>query len=203
MTKQRNEFRQTLIRFIDDAYQMENQIAQVLQRQIDLTGDHPEVQSRLTQHLAETELQRKRMQQRLEAYHTSPSRLKEAASAVMGNMVGLTGAMRPEMLSRNLRDDYVTEHMEISTYTLLIAAARAFGDDETVRMAEMSLKEEIAMAEWIFARLEVACYADLEKEGIRIADRFVKEAKAGPSLRVTFEPLKDVQDARAAQHRKT
>jgi ferritin-like metal-binding protein YciE len=194
-------FQQMLIQFIQDAYAMENEIAQTLHRQVDGMGDHPHIRAMLVQHLAETELQRKRMAQRLEAYGEMPSAVKGAPSEVLGNITDPAGALRPEWLSRTLRDDYVTEHLEIASYSLLIAAARAYGDDETVRVAELSLKEEIGMASRISARLEAACFMDLQKQGVAVSERFIKAAMAAPSLRVTFEPLKDVQYARSIHHR--
>jgi ferritin-like metal-binding protein YciE len=186
-----------LIGYIQDAYAMENEIAQVLQRQIDVSGKHPEIQAKLTQHLAETELQRKRMEQRLAAYDTTPSMVKGAASAIMGNVVGLTGALRGDMLTRNMRDDYVTEHLEIAAYTLLITTARACGDEETARQAELSLREEVAMADWIFQHLPITLVADLQDQGVEIPRSAIDDAR-GPSMRVTFEPLKDVQAMRHA-----
>lgn len=189
MTQEKNEaLKARLIAGIQEAYAMENEIAQVLQRQIDISGDHPEVQSKLTQHLAETELQRKRMVQRLEAYDVSPSLLKGAASLVAGNVVGLQGALKPEPLSGNMRDDYMTEHMEIATYASLIAVARAYGDEDTIKAAEASMKEEIAMADWIIQHLEVAVYADLQQKGVEIPEAAVTAART-PSFRVMFEPI--------------
>lgn len=186
-----------LIGYIQDAYAMENEIAQVLQRQIDASGAHPEVQAKLTQHLAETELQRKRMEQRLAAYGTTPSMVKGAASAIMGHLAGLTGALRGDMLTRNMRDDYVTEHLEVAAYTLLVSTARACGDAETARLAELSLREEVAMADWIFRHLPIALFADLRDQGVEVPRGAIDEAHR-PAVRVTFEPLEDVQDKRHA-----
>jgi ferritin-like metal-binding protein YciE len=189
-----------LVGHLQEAHAMETEITQVLHQQIALMDAHPEVQAKLTQHLAETELQRKRMAQRLAAYEHNPSMIKGAASMVLGNVVGLRGAMRGDLLSANLQDDYVTEHMEIATYTRLIAVARACGDEETVKVAQLSLNEEIAMAEWLFARLPIAAYADLQAQGEEIPQDMLADARVGPSMRVTFDPLKDVQEARHASH---
>jgi ferritin-like metal-binding protein YciE len=192
--------RDRLITFIEDAYAMELQIAETLRRHIEQGATAPlEIQARMSQHLAETELQAKRMRQRLEAYGRDPSALKTTGGQIVGNLMGLMGAVRPDSLSRNLRDDYVTEHLEIAAYTLLIAAARAAGDDETIAAAEASLREEVVMAEFLLHHLPEGLFVALEHEGIGIPAAAHAEATEGPQLHVTFEPLKDVQDARASR----
>lgn len=186
-----------LIGYIQDAYAMEDEIVRVLRRQIEALEAHPEVQARLTQHLAETELQRKRMAQRLAAYDTAPSTFQAATSAIAGTAIGLAGSLRPDMLARNLLDDYVTEHHEIAAYTMLMAMARACDDEETARQAEQSLQEEVRMADWLFRRLPIALFADLQGQGVAVPKGAIDEAK-GPSVRVTFDPLEDVQARRHA-----
>lgn len=199
-----NDLTQRLITFIEDAYVMEEQIAQVLRRHIEQGAAAPrDLQARMRQHLAETELQAKRMRQRLEAHGRDPSALKTTGGQLLGNVIGLAGALRPDSLARNLRDDYVTEHLEIAAYTMLIAAARAAGDEATIAAAEASLREEVLMAEFLYKRLPEGLFLALEQEGIPIPAPMHQEAAEGPRLHITFEPLKDVQDARAATKKRT
>ncbi len=196
------QLKERLIALIEDAYVMEVQIAGTLRRHIDQAATAPaDIRRRLEQHVAETELQAKRMVQRLEAYGRDPSTLRATGGQVVGNLLGLLGALRPDTLSRNLRDDYVTEHLEIAAYTMLIAAARVAGDEETIKAAEASLREEVLMAEFLHKRLPEGLFFSLEQEGITIPAPMHAEAANGPRLHITFEPLKDVQDARAA-HKK-
>lgn len=192
-----------LITFIEDAYVMEEQIAQTLRRHIEQATAAPAViRRRMQQHLAETEVQAKRMRQRLEAHGRDPSTLKTTGGQLVGNVVGLMGALRPDTLSRNMRDDYVTEHLEIAAYTMLIAAARAAGDDATIKAAEASLREEVLMADFLYQHLPEGLFASFEQEGIPIPAPMHAEAVRGPRLHITFEPLKDVQDARAASKKR-
>jgi ferritin-like metal-binding protein YciE len=44
---------------------------------------------------------------------------------------------------------YTFEHFEISSYTALIAAAKAAGDQQTASVCEAILSEEQAMADWL------------------------------------------------------
>jgi ferritin-like metal-binding protein YciE len=41
------------------------------------------------------------------------------------------------------------EAMEVASYTILIAAAKAVGDQETARVCEEILREEEAMEDWL------------------------------------------------------
>jgi ferritin-like metal-binding protein YciE len=165
---QNNQANEKLIAYIQDAYAMENQIVQVLEQQVAQTEQVPDIQARIEQHLEETRLHRDRMAARLQAYNQDPSAIKGLGSALMGNMMGLMQGMRPDSLARTARDDYVTEHLEIAAYILLITSARAFGDEETARAGELNLRDEIAMQNWLAQNLPDVCLRALEQEGVAV-----------------------------------
>ena len=48
---------------------------------------------------------------------------------------------------------YVFENLEIASYTVLIATAKAAGDAETRKICEQILLQEQAMADWLKAHL--------------------------------------------------
>jgi ferritin-like metal-binding protein YciE len=48
---------------------------------------------------------------------------------------------------------YVFENLEIATYTVIIAAAKAAGDTVTAAECEKILEQEKAMAQWILEHL--------------------------------------------------
>lgn len=182
------DLKNKLIGYIEDAYALENQIVEVLEKQVQLTANVPELNGRIKQHLAETQVQRRRMEERLEAYGRSPSAIKGVVSNIMGNVAGVTAGMRGDALSRAIRDDYVTEHLEIAGYTLLIDTARLVGDEETVKAAQLTLKEEIAMQEWCAQNLDTALLLDFKAENIDISATQRETIGQGPKLHVTFEP---------------
>ena len=163
------EQRHKLVSYIQDAHALENQIVQVLEQHAAQAADFPQIQAQIQRHLEETRQHRDRMAQRLEAYGESPSAIKAAGSTLMGNMMGAVSGLRPESLARNARDEYVTEHLEIAAYILLITSARAFGDEETVRAAELNLRDEIAMQQWLAQNLPMVCLLNLEQEGVPIS----------------------------------
>ena len=58
---------------------------------------------------------------------------------------------------------YVFENLEIATYTVLIAAAKAVGDTETQKTCEKILPQEVAMAEWLKEHLPELTQAFLDR----------------------------------------
>jgi ferritin-like metal-binding protein YciE len=188
-----------LVKYIEDAYTMEHQIVQTLQRHVDQAKDFPTVQQRLREHLAATEQHKQRMEARLKAFGKSPSGLKEALSGFMGTTIGAVSDTRSDTLAMNARDEYVTEHLEIAAYTLLITAARAFGDEETVRACELNLRDEIDMQTWLAQHLPEAALLTLQQDGITIPQTAWDLSRLAQSggVRAMF-PATDTQPATPA-----
>lgn len=188
MAQNLDELRNKLIGYIEDAYALEDQIEQVLTNQVALTANHPEIQQKIRQHLAETQLQKKRMAQRLESYGRTPNVVKNVVGNIQGTVVGMAAGLRGDALSRAMRDDYVTEHLEIAAYTLLITTAELVGDMETVKAAKETLKEEIAMQSWLAEHLAGSLLLDFQDQKVEIPAGGRQIVDEGPRLTVTFEP---------------
>jgi ferritin-like metal-binding protein YciE len=168
-TQNDGDQRHKLVAYIQDAYALENQIVQVLEQHAKQAADFPQIQAQIQRHLEETKQHRARMEARLQAYGEQPSAIKDMGSTLMGGMAGAMAGLRPDTLARNARDEYVTEHLEIAAYVLLITSARAFGDEETVQAAEMNLRDEIAMQQWLAQNLPLVCLLTLQQEGLTIS----------------------------------
>lgn len=61
----------------------------------------------------------------------------------------LSGVFAGDEVMKGSLASYTFEHMEIASYTILIAAARSLNETEIVRVCEENLREEMAMAEWL------------------------------------------------------
>lgn len=190
------KLQEKLVKYIEDAYAMENQIIQTLQRHVDQAKDFPTVQSRVREHLAATEQHKQRMEARLKAYGKSPSNIKEALSSFMGSTVGAMSGTRTDTLAMNARDEYVTEHLEIAAYTLLITAARALGDEETVRACELNLRDEIDMQTWLAQHLPEAALLTLQQDGITIPQQAWDLSQQAQSM--GMQAMFPATDARSA-----
>jgi ferritin-like metal-binding protein YciE len=193
------KLRDKLVKYIEDAYAMENQIIQTLQRHVDQAKDVPTVQSHIREHLAATEQHKQRMEARLKAYGKSPSGMKEALSSFMGNTAGAMSGARSDTLAMNARDEYVTEHLEIAAYTLLITTARALGDEDTVRACELNLRDEIEMQSWLAQHLPEAALLTLQQDGITIPQQAWDLAQRAQTAgaQAMFPPATDTQPTAA------
>lgn len=65
----------------------------------------------------------------------------------------LGGPMMSDEVIKGAIAGYVFENVEIATYTVLIAAAKAAGDLQTVAACEQIFPQEKAMAQWLLAHL--------------------------------------------------
>lgn len=134
-----------LVKHIDEAYAMEQNVLRMLDGMIGTTDDAT-LRSDLEHHKLETELQAERLKARLEAHGESPSTVREVGGVLAALMKGVVDKARSEKAGRNVRDGYATEHMEIASYELLERVAERAGDAETAAVARQNRDEEQQMA---------------------------------------------------------
>jgi ferritin-like metal-binding protein YciE len=154
-----------LVKHIDEAYAMEQNVLRMLDGMIETTDD-PEMKTNLVHHRAETEQHADRLKSRLQAHDATPSMIKEAGGIVGAMMKGVVDMARNEKAGRNARDGYATEHMEIAAYQLLERVATRAGDEETAQVARTNRADEEAMARTIDASWEKATELSLKEEGV-------------------------------------
>jgi ferritin-like metal-binding protein YciE len=156
-----------LVKHIDEAYAMEQNVLRMLDGMISTTDD-PEIKRDLQQHKLETQQHADRMEKRLRAHDASPSMVKEAGGVVGALMKSVLDMARPEKAGRNARDGYAAEHMEIASYELLKRIAQKAADDETVTACDEIIAEEQAMAETIAANWDKFSELSLREEGVPV-----------------------------------
>jgi ferritin-like metal-binding protein YciE len=158
--------KQQLVKHIDEAYAMEQNVLRMLDGMIQTTDDQA-IRDELREHKLQTERHAERMKQRLEAHEASPSMVKEIggmAGALMKSVVDMT---RSEKAARNARDGYATEHLEIAAYQLLERIATQAGDEETAEAARENRKDEEAMAKKFDANWDRFAELALEEQGVK------------------------------------
>lgn len=161
------ELQGQLIKHIDEAHAMEQNVLRMLDGMISTTDD-PEILDALEHHKMQTQGHADRMAQRLEAHDASPSTVKQ-----IGGVLGALAKMpldlvRGEKAGRNARDGYATEHLEIAGYELLRRIAQKAGDEETATVAEEIIEEERAMAKLIEQNWDKFATLSLQEEGITV-----------------------------------
>ena len=162
-----DQLRAQLIKHIDEAHALEQNVLQMLDGMISTTDD-PEILDALEHHRLQTQNHADRMAQRLEAHDTAPSTVKQVGG-VLGVLAKLPlDFVRGEKAGRNARDGYATEHLEIASYELLRRIARMAGDEETAAAAAEIIAEEQAMAKVIEEHWDKFVEISLREEGVRV-----------------------------------
>ena len=161
------QLQEQLIKHIDEAHAMEENVLRMLDGMISTTDD-PEILDALEHHKLQTQGHADRMAQRLEAHDAMPSTVKQ-----LGGVIGALAKMpldfvRGEKAGRNARDGYATEHMEIASYELLSRIAQKAGDEATATAAREIIEEERAMAKVIEQNWDKFAELSLQEEGITV-----------------------------------
>jgi ferritin-like metal-binding protein YciE len=163
------ELENQLVKHIDEALAMEQNVLRMLDSMISTTDD-PGIKDVIREHKLETEKQADRMQRRLEAHGASPSTVREAAGIAQALMKSVLDMTRTEKAGRNARDAYATEHLEIAAYQLLERIAMRAGDEETAVAARESRAEEEAMAAKLESNWDRFAELSLVEAGVPIAE---------------------------------
>jgi ferritin-like metal-binding protein YciE len=161
------QLKDQLIKHIDEAHAMEQNVFQMLDDMISTTDD-PEILDALEHHKMQTQGHADRMAARLEAHGATPSAVKQ-----LGGVLGVLAKMpldfvRGEKAGRNARDGYATEHLEIASYELLRRIAQKAGDEETATAARDIIVEEKAMAAVIDQNWDRFAELSLREEGVTV-----------------------------------
>jgi ferritin-like metal-binding protein YciE len=141
--------REHLLDWLRDAHAMEQQAEQMLKAQSARIDNYPQIKARIDQHIEETLGQQRLLEGCLERLGGLPSAVKDAMGKVTAFGQAFGGMFASDEIVKGAMAGYVFEHMEIASYTALIAAADHAGDSETRRVCEQILPQEEAMAKWL------------------------------------------------------
>ena len=161
------QLEEQLIKHIDEAYAMEQNVLRMLDGMISTTDD-PEILDALEHHKMETTRHSDRMKARLEAHDAQPSGVKQVGGILQALAKMPLDMVRGEKAGRNARDGYTTEHMEIASYELLRRIAEKAGDEETARVATEIIGEEKKMADLIAGNWDKFAELSLREEGVTV-----------------------------------
>jgi ferritin-like metal-binding protein YciE len=123
--------------WLRDAHAMEEQAITMLTSQSRRLENYPELKARIDRHLQETRDQ------------AASSAIKDISGKIVAIGQGLSGLFVSDEVVKGSLASYTFEHMEIASYKILIAAADYAGDQETKRICETILQQEVEMAEWL------------------------------------------------------
>ncbi len=167
MTQRGFELNEKVVDYIKDAHAMESNSLMMLKSMLKTTTDG-EMLSLIEHHIGETEQHESRLRERLDALGEDTSKVRETGALLGATFKGIIDQMRTEKPSRNTRDAFVTESLEIAAYELLQRLADRAGDQQTAEIARRNLQDEKAMADKISATWDKAIDLTLAEEGLSV-----------------------------------
>lgn len=153
-----------LTTWLNSAHAMEQSLAQVLENHAKDAKDHPEMRSRLEEHVIETRGHAERLEECLRLLGEKPSTVKTAMGNLMGMLQGASTGMFRDELVKNVLADYASEHFEIACYRSLISAAEAADQPDIAEICAEILEEEEAMAAWLEEHIDEVTVTVLQQQ---------------------------------------
>ena len=167
-----SEIQSIYVTALRNTHALEMEALQIMERQVERLERYPEMAQALRRHISETEQQRQRIEDALASFGESPSALKETVMGFMGNMAALAHTPASDEILKNTFANHAFENYEVAAYKSLITITEAAGQTRFVTGFQQSLREEQAMARFIFDNVEMITrkYLSLEASGQK-ADR--------------------------------
>ncbi|PDT44369.1 ferritin-like domain-containing protein [Sinorhizobium fredii] len=135
--------------WLRDAHAMEEQAITMLTSQSSRLENYPDLKAQIDRHLKETRDQIAMLDRCLERTGGGASSIKDIAGKIVAFGQGLSELFVNDEVVKGSLAGYTFEQMEIASYKILIAAAEYTGDQETKRVCEAILRQELAMAQWL------------------------------------------------------
>lgn len=135
----RNAF---LTDWVKDAYSMEMSLVTVLEKQSREIDSNPQMRTGISQHLDRTRQHVELLRDRLQAMGESVSGIKPTDPLQFLHQRTDGGTDRATQAGLV---DYVTESYEVASYQAMAALARRLGDQETARICDRILQDEMTM----------------------------------------------------------
>jgi len=150
--------------WLRDAYAMESQAIEMLERQEGRITNYPEMLAKVKEHIQVTQRQADRLKQCLQRLGTDTSAIKTGIAMLIGNAQSISGVFAEDEIVKANIFNYSFEQFEIANYRALITTAQHCGETEIARMLQQSLDEEIEMAGWLEQRLPQVTKTYLERK---------------------------------------
>jgi ferritin-like metal-binding protein YciE len=139
----------TILLWLRDAHAMESQSVQMLTSQLPSLTGFPDFHQSVKTHAEISREQRNRLGARISELGQVSSLLCDSLGMVFGLTAPMMISVLPDNVARSAVANYAFEHLEIGTYRALSGLAEQAGDQETRRLAESILAQELEMAAWL------------------------------------------------------
>lgn len=142
-----------LVSWLQDAHAIELHVEKTLHSYDRLAHPYPELSGRIRQHIADTRVHAEKVEKCLKSLGRAPSGFEALVARVLG--VGQTAAasLLGDAVLTGCAAAYAMEHLEVATYTGIIAAAKEASQPEIVQACREIMAEDAAMGAWLLEQL--------------------------------------------------
>ena len=149
-----------IVKYLTDIHSIEQQALIQMKIAPKIAGD-PILEAAFEKHIGETEDQKRRVDERLEALGGSPSKIKDVAGAATGPAFALFAKLSPDTPGKLVSHAFSYEHLELAAYELLSRIATRGNDPQTAELAKEIGAQESQMARRLSDNWDVAVTASL------------------------------------------
>lgn len=147
-----------IVKYLGDIHAIEEQALVQMKVAPKIVGD-PTLAAVFERHIGETEDQKRRVDERLEALGGSPSKLKDIAGAATAPAFALFAKFQPDTPGKLVTHAFSYEHLELAAYEILSRIAERANDQQTVTLAKETAGQENEMARRLSDNWDVAVNA--------------------------------------------
>ena len=159
---------ETLATYVGDMHALEKHLLEAFERQLSLTEDNSDAHTVVQQLVSTTQNHITALEQRQEslghAGKSATDAVKTALSGLLGVAAGAIDAVRPQSISKALRDSYTATNHAVVGYVMLQTAGVALNDQETAQLAERHLQDAVKNAQAIASAIPALVVHDLSDD---------------------------------------
>jgi ferritin-like metal-binding protein YciE len=149
-----------IVKYLADIHSIEQQALVQMKIAPKIAGDGT-LAAVFERHIGETEDQKRRVDERLEALGGSPSKVKDIAGVATAPAFALFAKLQPDTPGKLTAHAFSYEHLELAAYELLSRIAQRANDQQTATMAKEIAAQENEMARRLSDNWDVAVNASL------------------------------------------
>jgi ferritin-like metal-binding protein YciE len=172
-----NQNRDTIQTYVGDMYALEAHTEEALDHQLSNFQDHPKANAAIRRFHVMVRTQRDAMKAHLDSLGGSSSAsIKGAVTSVAGKAAGVVNKVRPEAMSKSLRDDYAAFNLAAISYHMLYGTALMLGHNQTAELAERHHRAYTDAIQDINQIILSVVAFELKKDGLVVDERAMDRA---------------------------
>ncbi|WP_439448195.1 ferritin-like domain-containing protein [Stenotrophomonas sp. ATs4] len=149
MADPNNARSERLLKWLQDAYAMEQEAETMMKAMASRIENHPQLAARISQHVQETQGQAASLRECIEALGGSVPTAKGLFAGMTAAIHAAGNSLMEDEIVKSVGIAFGFENTEIATYRALVIAAERAAAPDIAAVCGQILQEEIAMARWL------------------------------------------------------